>query len=102
MPSGGARPGAGRKRVRDKNGTAIQQAEKKIRDRLPEIVDAQIALALGVKVDDGSDVYTKPPDRAASEYLINRILGKPTERQEVTGEIGGAIQFYLPDNGRSD
>lgn len=26
-------------------------------------------------------------DRAANQYLIDRIMGKPTERQEVTGEL---------------
>ena len=32
-------------------------------------------------------------DRAANEYLINRIAGKPTERQELTGPDGAAIAF---------
>jgi hypothetical protein len=30
-------------------------------------------------------------DRAANEYLINRILGKPTERQEHSGPDGAPI-----------
>jgi len=31
-------------------------------------------------------------DRAANEYLINRILGKPTERQEFSGPEGAPIE----------
>lgn len=31
-------------------------------------------------------------DRAANEYLINRILGKPIERQEIGGVDGGLIE----------
>lgn len=31
-------------------------------------------------------------DRAANEYLINRILGRPTERQELTGKGGKPIE----------
>lgn len=31
-------------------------------------------------------------DRAANEYLINRILGKPIERQEIGGVDGGIIE----------
>ena len=31
-------------------------------------------------------------DRAANEYLINRILGRPTERQEVSGPDGDPVE----------
>ena len=36
-------------------------------------------------------------DRQANEYLINRILGKPTERQEIAGADGGPIQLTPVD-----
>lgn len=36
-------------------------------------------------------------DRAANEYLINRILGKPTERQEVSGPNSGPIPVQAFD-----
>lgn len=42
-------------------------------------------------------------DRAANEYLINRILGRPTQAVEVSGEDGKPVEtvvFYLPRNGR--
>jgi len=30
-------------------------------------------------------------DRAANVYLVDRVMGKPTERKEVTGADGGAL-----------
>jgi len=32
-------------------------------------------------------------DQAANKYLIDRIIGKPTERKEVTGADGGPIEI---------
>ena len=99
MANGGARPGAGRKKKAEKFETAIGKAERRICDRLPELIDNLFVLAKGVVVqeidDDGVvDVYSKPPDRQANEYLINRIMGKPTERTELTGEDGGPIEVH--------
>lgn len=91
--------GPGRPRKADQNAGAVARAEKKIRDRLPEIVDAMIELALGVVVDELNPVtnqrmvYQKPPDRGAGQYLMDRIMGKPTERHEHTGEDGGDIRI---------
>jgi hypothetical protein len=32
---------------------------------------------------DGEEIiYTRAPDRQALEYLLNRIMGKPTDRHE--------------------
>lgn len=36
-----------------------------------------------------------PPDRNANAYLVDRILGKPTETHEHSGEDGGPIKVYL-------
>lgn len=47
MPSGGSRPGAGRKSKAQKFERPIAAAEKKIADRLPQIVDNLIFLANG-------------------------------------------------------
>lgn len=99
---GGARPGAGRPRKLDKNAGAIVKAEKQIRDRLPEIVDAQISLALGITVQDKDSagntiVYSRPPDVKAGQYLIDRIMGKPTQRQEISGPDTTPIQVeHIP------
>lgn len=81
---GGRRPGAGRPSKPVKYAGAITAAERKIKDKLPEIVDAQIALALGVKTKtDEGDIYTTLPDKAAGQYLINRIMGSPTQKQDI-------------------
>lgn len=85
--SGGARSGAGRKPKSEKFAPQIDRAERKIADRLPSLIDNMFALAEGVSVEEpGEDgeprIFKKAPDRAANEYLINRILGKPVERHE--------------------
>lgn len=36
-------------------------------------------------------------DRQANEYLINRILGRPTERQELSGPDGGPVEVETTD-----
>jgi len=114
--NGGARPGAGRKPKRQKHATAIARAEKQICDHLPELIDLQMSRARGVllvnteqevgalltmlqqEFGDNDDVrslkekieqiFTREPDERALEYLINRIMGKPTERKELSGELG--------------
>ena len=37
------------------------------------------------------------PDRAANIYLIDRILGKPTQQTELSGPDGGAIPVTIED-----
>ena len=85
---GGARPGAGRKRKTAKFETQIQKAESMIADRLPWLVDKAMELADGVYVEKpgltGPLVYQLPPDMGAIKYLVDRIMGKPTERRELT------------------
>ena len=95
---GGARPGAGRPRKRDVHGTAIVRAEKQIRDRLPERIDRMLVLAVGITVqevdkDGAAVVFTRPPDYKAAAYLIDRIMGKPTERTEISGPDGSPVEF---------
>jgi hypothetical protein len=69
----------------EKFGGHIAAAEQKIADNLPEIVDNLLRLAHGVKMADEDDegnfyIYIKAPDRQANEYLMNRIMGKPTDQ----------------------
>jgi hypothetical protein len=91
--NGGVRPGAGRKPKAEKYSRDIVAAEKKIRDKLPDIVEAQIGLALGVVVKEFNPItqedffYTTIPDRAAGQYLINRIMGAPTQKVDSKVEI---------------
>jgi hypothetical protein len=84
---GGKRPGAGRKPSGVKRAmyrSPIQLAEAKISERLPWLVDQLLVLAEGVCIEritkDGvQHVYQDRPDRQACEYLIDRILGKPSQ-----------------------
>lgn len=95
---GGARPGAGRKPKAEKFKQPIAKAEKRIADRLPSLIDKMLDLADGVLVEETDlngekTVYQRPPDRVALIYLIDRIMGKPTEQiqQEISGKNGGPI-----------
>jgi len=100
--NGGARPGAGRKPRDEKFKLPIAKAEKRIADRLPMLIDRMFELSEGVLVEeidrDGTPrIYQRPPDYKAIEYLVNRIMGKPTERQEVSQDGGLTIQVVYDD-----
>ena len=92
--NGGRRIGAGRKRKAEKYAGQITEIEDRIADRLPVLVQNMERLADGVWISEldpetGNErVYRKPPDRQANEYLINRIVGKPTEHHELSGADG--------------
>lgn len=88
-PNGGARPGAGRKPKAEKFKVPIAKAEKKIADKLPWLIDQALELAEGVVVQEfdkegNPRIYQRPPDMGAIKYLVDRIMGKATERREVT------------------
>jgi hypothetical protein len=97
--------GPGRPKKADKYKGKIERAEKQIADRLPDLIDNLFELANGVLVAEvnpvtgETNVYRKPPDYKANEYLINRIMGKPTERLEASGPDGGPIplEHAVPD-----
>lgn len=99
--TGGARPGAGRKRKADKFAAPIARAEGRIADRLPHLVDRMLELADGVLIEDldeetgVTNVYRRPPDRQAIEYLMNRIMGRPTERYEHDLDMAGLTDEEL-------
>lgn len=101
--NGGARPGAGRKPKAEQYKLPIRKAEKRIADRLPSIVDKMLELSEGVLVKNPglsesmgmTIVYEKAPDRQACEYLLNRIMGKPTEAVEISGPDKGAIPMDI-------
>lgn len=62
---------------------AIRKAEKQIADRLPELMDGMIDLALGVRAEDGEkqQKYSKQPEYKALEFLISKVMPKSSERQ---------------------
>lgn len=121
---------AGRPRKLDRHAGAVVKAEKRVADRLPELVDNMLILANGgyqrveeqwapagsLYIGSGKDsvkMYPDLPDdelvlvkrtvsiadkdRQANEYLINRIMGKPTERQEISGPDRGPIPVETYD-----
>ena len=126
MPFRKGHPGGpGRPKKADKYAGAIARAEKKIADRLPELIENMFHLANGgyERVEEtwapagslwvGSGESLRPmyldkspdelvlvkravsiadKDRQANEYLINRVMGKPIERQEIGGVDGGLIE----------
>lgn len=69
MARGGARPGAGRKRKAEKNRHVgpVVSAENKLRDRLPELLD----VALGLAIEERNERMVI--------YCIDRVLGKPSQ-----------------------
>jgi hypothetical protein len=84
MPRGGARPGAGRKRVRERFEKPVEVAEKRIADRLPFLVDKLFEMA-------------EAGEFKAASYLVDRVLGKPRQSvdAEVTGANGGALRIVV-------
>lgn len=70
-PGAGGRPGPGKPPKRQVYATPVREAERRIRDRLPELVDMALELAL------------KDRDPKMVVYCIDRILGKPTQPVDV-------------------
>ena len=105
MQNGGARPGAGRKPKAEQFKVPIAKAEKRIADRLPQLIDNMMTLADGVRLvdDETGAVYQKPPDFKANAYLIDRIMGKPTERHEhdIDSEIAELLEV-LTSRGKEE
>jgi hypothetical protein len=97
---GGAKPGAGRPSKAEAHATPIKDAEKRISDRLPVLIDKLFALADGVLVqetdDEGAvDVYLKPPELKALVYLVDRVMGKPMQKVEQSGDAGGPLKITV-------
>lgn len=104
---GGRRAGAGKKPRAEKFARPIAQAEKRIADRLPELIDSLFEQAAGLQVREvdhtGKEkIYDRPPDFRAASYLVDRILGKPP--QSVEGEItqDGRLRIIIEYANRAD
>lgn len=81
---------------------AAAAGEYQIIEHLPGLLSNMLTLANGVWVlettSDGEEtVYRRPPDRGANEYLINRVMGKPTEKTESDVKVSGNVTIYLPE-----
>lgn len=104
MPFVKGQPGGpGRRPKAQKFARPIARAEKQIADKLPTLIEKALELAEGVFVEDinivtlTKSVYQKPPDLSAIKYLVDRIMGKPTEHHELTGADGGPILTEVYD-----
>ena len=91
---------SGRPAKAEKYAGAISKAEGRIAKNLARYIENMEALADGIYVEeedkDGNRrIYLRAPDRQANEYLINRVMGKPTERQEV--DQNGAVTLRIVD-----
>lgn len=92
---GGKRPGSGRKPQGLKKvlyQTPVQLAEAKIAAKLPWLVDKLFELVEGVEIErvdrqGQRRIYSQPPDRQAAEYLINRVLGMPTQPVSLVDKV---------------
>ena len=103
---GGSRPGAGRK-SKEKGLGAVEGAESWFHEEVDVTGEAEPIprwqkfllnlerLADGIFKSDESDeskkIYWIAPDRAANQYLVDRMFGKPIEQQEHSGKGGGPI-----------
>ena len=107
MAKGGKREGAGRKRggknpntiAQDKADAYYRQA---VRKEFSSLLKSQLELSKGVYVtksvtigDTVVDVkvYKEKPDRGTIEYLINRVLGKPSEQVKLEVEVDITMDF---------
>lgn len=94
---GGARPGAGRKPKREVFEGEITKADRRLAKNLIRHIENMERLANGILVQETNTktgatfVYVASPDRQANEYLINRVMGKPIERQQHSGSIDAYI-----------
>jgi len=103
---GGTRPGAGRK-PKPRDIGAKQGADNWFHEEIGVTGETKLIprwqkfllnlerLADGIFKSDESDeskkIYWIAPDRAANQYLIDRMFGKPIEQQEHSGKGGGPI-----------
>ena len=62
-----------------------QHVLKKINTKRDKILQAQIDEATGLyyTTEDGKHVYQKRPDGSRGEFLLNQLIGKPTESMEI-------------------
>jgi hypothetical protein len=122
---GGPRPGSGRKpsTVKEIRDRIVAETDKEICRHLPQLIKNMLYLANGgyerveekwtppqktTKEMDGREIELSSeaqlierkvswaePDRAANQYLIDRILGKPKQAVEVGGPDGGQIPLSI-------
>jgi hypothetical protein len=74
-PGGTSKPGPGRTPKRAAAPGPVRAAEDKIRDRLPELVDVALSLAIDER------------DKSMVVYCLDRVLGKPVQPIDLRDKI---------------
>ncbi len=108
MPRGGKREGAGRKKKNpdpakasdrarvEESRRKASQAQQIIDPWLPGLLENAKKLADGVYIRDAKtgEVYLEPPSIKAITYLVDRLCGKPTERNEDNLKQAEVEEFF--------
>lgn len=84
---GGARPGSGRKPL------AATKLKETIADYAPAALDA-LKLCMKFMNDEGLEPSIR---LSASREIMDRVWGKPQQKTELSGEVGGRIVLVRPD-----
>lgn len=71
-----------------------KKVEKRIGEQFETLVDNAMQLAQGITVaevqeDGGVKAWTEKPNLNAIIYLLDRLMGKPTQRQEIKDDKSG-------------
>ena len=75
----------------DKKGSKTKQRPKIVTNQY--IIEKYLAGELDNEKDDYYFITTEKPDNKALDSLIDRVFGKATQKTEITGKDGGAIQI---------
>lgn len=120
MPRGGKRPGSGAPRG-NQNGMNVDKAKYRqaardvIGPHMVDVLSAHIANAKGIKYlvvrekatgkflrvgeiaaaasEEVIEVWEKDPSIEAAKVLLDRLLDKPSEHIELTGQDGGPLEL---------
>lgn len=94
---GGKRVGSGRKKATRtiKKEMMREYFVERVRAEMGPILDAQIALAVGVRIAGEEGVYTKAPDHNAAKYLIDQAIGKAKETVDQNVRAEMPLSFLL-------
>jgi hypothetical protein len=92
------------RRRKDRRSSA-RAVRRQIIDHLPELIDNLVLLAGGVLVkgtgtEGESEVFERPPDRLANQYLIDRVLDKipvGRERKPNTRRVKKALNAAVAE-----
>jgi len=80
--------------------------EARLTEALPQAIEKLIELASGLEsvtlTTDGTTLYSQPPNRMAAEYLVNRVLGRPTTSSAEAANGGAGIDFAAIQRERNE